>query len=99
MICIHGWARVSGEIAGSVDGLMIVDSLGGEDLAVRIRRTDGWRQFTIYRAAPASGRMNVSFVLSGLAEVDLDDVAIQTLKAAGTGRVTQAGLVPESRDR
>ncbi len=79
LVCIHGWVRIPAPIKASTDGLLIVDSLGGEDLADRIGQTDGWRQFVLYRAAPRSGPMYVTFSLSGLGEAWLDDVAIQVL--------------------
>lgn len=40
---IHGWVRMVGPPGGSVDGLLIIDSLGGETLAERIYATKGWR--------------------------------------------------------
>ena len=54
-MCIRGQVRVKGPISGSIDGLMIIDSLGGEPLAERIGETSGWRQFALYRAATSSG--------------------------------------------
>ena len=62
------------------DGLMVVDSLSGESLADRIGRTPDWRQFALYRAAPRSGALYVTFALSGLGEAWLDDVEIQVLQ-------------------
>jgi len=79
LVRIQGWAQVRGPITGSVDGLMIVDSIGGEPLADRIDATDGWKQFTLYRVAPQSGRVSVTFALTGLGEAWLDDVSIQVL--------------------
>jgi len=79
IVCIRGWVQVRGEIAASPDGLMIVDSLGGEPLALCIKQTNGWRQFTIYRAAAEPDSMTVSFLLTGLGEVWLDDVVVQPL--------------------
>ncbi len=78
---IQGWTRIKQPIAGSVDGLLVVDTLGGEPLALRI--TDGaeWRQFTCYRAAGHSGQMAVTFALCGLGEAWIDDVTIQVLGA------------------
>ncbi len=60
---------------------MIFDSLGGEALAERIGRTNGWKQFALYRVAPQSGAMYVTFALSGLGEAWIDDVAVQVLDA------------------
>jgi hypothetical protein len=79
IVCVSGWAKVAAPIRGSTDGLLIVDSFGGEALADRIDKTDGWRQFALYRAAPQSGNFGVTFALSGLGEACLDDVYIQVL--------------------
>ncbi len=98
LVCIHGWIRIPEPITGSVDGLMIVDSLSGRALAQRIGQTEGWQQFVLYRTATRSGPMTVSFVLSGLGEARLDDVAVQTLHPpsnAGMARSPAAG--PRSR--
>ncbi len=89
LVCIRGWVQIPAAVTGSVDGLLIIDSLSGEALAQRIGQTDGWQEFTLYRAAPESGRMSVTFALSGLGEVWLDDVTIHYLEPAGTGRLTQ----------
>ena len=82
MVCISGWVRIPEPITGSVDGLMVVESLTGDALALPIGETSGWRQFVLYRAAPTSGWMSLSLVLSGLGEVQLDDVAVQPLLPA-----------------
>jgi hypothetical protein len=79
IVCIHGWVKVPKDISGGADGLRIVDSLSGEALADRIGKTDGWRQFALYRAAPRPGPICVTFALCGLGEAFLDDVAIQVL--------------------
>jgi hypothetical protein len=87
IVCIRGWVQVPAPITGSIDGLLIVDSLSGEALADRIVKTDGWRQFALYRVAPQSGAMCVTFALTGLGEARLDDVAIEVLQ--GPAAVTQ----------
>ncbi len=81
IVCIHGWVNVPSPITGSVDGLMIFDSLGGEALADRVGHSAGWRQFALYRVAPQSAAMNVTFALTGLGEAWIDDVAVQVLDA------------------
>jgi hypothetical protein len=82
IVCISGWAKVSAPITGSTDGLLIVDSFGGEALADRIGKTNGWRQFALYRAAPQTGPLGVTFALSGLGEACLDDVFVQVLDSS-----------------
>jgi hypothetical protein len=76
---ITGWAYVPQAIVGSHDGLLIFDSIGGPDLADRLRLTRGWRQFTIYRAVPESGSLIITFALTGLGEAWLDDVQVNLL--------------------
>ncbi len=88
ILCIFGWVHVPSPIMGSTDGLLVVDSLTGEALADRIGQTKEWRQFALYRVAPQSGVMCVTFALSGIGEARLDDVAIQVLE--GGAAVTQS---------
>jgi hypothetical protein len=82
IVRIQGWVNVPKPITGSVDGLLIVDSLGGEALAERIRHTTGWRQFTLYRVATQAETISVSFALTGFGEAWIDDVTIQPLLPA-----------------
>jgi hypothetical protein len=77
LLRIQGWVHVPRPITGSVDGLLIVDSLGGEALAGRIDKTPRWQQFTLYRVAPQAGPVTVTFALTGIGEAWLDDVTIQ----------------------
>jgi hypothetical protein len=79
---IRGWVKIRRPIAGSVDGLVIADSLGGEALAVRLRETRDWEEFHLVRAAPAAGPVSVILALTGLGEAWIDDVTIQTSAAA-----------------
>lgn len=83
LVCLSGWVLVREPVVGSVDGLLIVDSIGGEDLAERIRATNGWQKFVLYRMAPDSGPIHVSFALSGMGEVWLDDLALSVLEPVG----------------
>jgi hypothetical protein len=81
LVRIHAWVRVSQPITGSVDGLLVIDSLGGEPLAERIVQTHGaWREINLYRVAPESGAVSVTVALTGLGEVSLDDVTIHTVR-------------------
>jgi hypothetical protein len=82
MVEIRGFVRVPRPIVGSVDGLLIVDSLGGEALAERVGQTRGWQQFTLYRVAPRGGNLTVTFALSGIGEALVDDVTIRAIRLA-----------------
>lgn len=79
IVVVRGWARVRLP-AGAVDGLEIVDSLGGQPLALRLSGTDGWRPFTFYRPVPRSGAFRLDFVLAGLGEAWIDDVSVHLLE-------------------
>jgi hypothetical protein len=76
LISIRGFVRVPTPIAGSIDGLLILDSIGGESLAERIGETKGWREFVMYRVAPSEGPFVVTFALSGLGDAWIDDVSV-----------------------
>jgi hypothetical protein len=84
LVRIQGWVQIPAPIIGSVDGLMIVDSLGGPALAERIGQTAGWRQFVLYRVAPRSGRVSVTLALAGMGEAWIDDLAVEVLQSSGT---------------
>ncbi len=89
LVRINGWVNIPVAVTGSVDGLLILDSLSGEALAERIGQTNGWRQFTLYRAAPQSGPMTVTLALTGLGEVWLDDISVQLLGHSGDDGVAR----------
>jgi len=84
LVKIEGWVRVPEPITGSVDGLLIFDSWTGEALAERIGQTNDWQRFTLYRAAPMSGGLTVTFALTGLGEADVDAVSVRTVGSEAT---------------
>ena len=77
---ISGWLRIPHPIVGSVDGLLMIDTLSGEALAQRVIHSAEWRQFTFYRGVPRTGTMAITFALAGLGEAWIDDVAIQVVQ-------------------
>jgi hypothetical protein len=81
MICVNGWIRIPQTLESTVDGLMIFDSLGGEELALRFRHTTGeWREFAFYRNVPADSNYFVFFALNGFGEVYLDDIRVAAVQ-------------------
>ncbi len=98
MVSIHGWVQVPAPITGSVDGLLIVDSLSGEPLGERIHKTAGWQQFALYRMATEPETLTVTFALSGLGEAWIDDVTIQSIPLAPPlGSPLDVGRLPTDR--
>jgi hypothetical protein len=83
IVCIRGQVRMPKPVTGSVDSLLVVDSLGGDALAERIDPADGWREFVVYRAAGQAGPMTVTFVLSGFGEAWIDDVSARLVWRGG----------------
>ncbi len=90
LLRIQGWVNVPSPMGGSVDGLLVVDSLGGEVLAERIQRTNGWEQFTLYRVATQSGPVSLTVALSGLGDAMVDDVTLQVLQPPAATPVAAA---------
>lgn len=98
LIAISAQVWVPEAITGSVDGLLVFDSLGGPALAERVGRSSSWRHLVLYRIVPqeAAGEpMTVTFALSGLGEARIDDVAVTILERSAGG--TPAALVSAPR--
>lgn len=76
---IHGWAHVPGRLAATQDGLLIFDNFAGPQLGERIQLSQGWREFTLYRAMPKNGELTLTFSLTGLGEASLDDLSISLI--------------------
>jgi hypothetical protein len=86
-IAITGWIRVDQPIEKSVDGLEIVDSLGGPELALSVRATAGWQPFELIRAVPDSTELRLTFALTGLGTAYIDGVMVRELKAPAFQRL------------
>ncbi|MDX1964008.1 MAG: hypothetical protein SFX18_12710 [Pirellulales bacterium] len=87
-ICIRGKVKIPRPITGSVDGLMIVDSLGGEALAERFGQTNGWEEFVLYRIVPAEiSSLTLTFALTGVGDAWIDEVSVR-----GMGRQNFSNL-------
>jgi hypothetical protein len=95
LVAIRGWVRIPDPIEGSVDGLLIFDSLAGRTLAERIKATDGWQEFVLYRVCPRSGPVRVTFAMTGMGTAYVDDVTIQTL-AVTSPPVSARGPYPST---
>ena len=86
-------------LIGSIDGLQIMDSLGGPDMALRIREAPSWQPFRLIRAATSDGNVSVTIALSGLGKAQIDDVAIRVIQLPNSGAIDQAAYGPPARPR
>jgi hypothetical protein len=76
---IRFWAKLGTPVAASADGALVYDSVGGEPLAVRLTQNGRWKQYHLYRQVPESGKINVTFALTGIGIAFFDDVAIEPM--------------------
>jgi hypothetical protein len=86
LLQIEAQVWVPQAVKGSVDGLLVFDSIGGPALAERVAMTPGWRRLVLYRIVPAdaSGEpFTVTFALTGLGEARIDDVSVRVLERNG----------------
>jgi hypothetical protein len=73
-------ANIPESITAGVDGAMVYDDAGGEPLAVRLQKTNGWKTYHLYRIVPASGSIAVRFALTGIGTAVFDGVTIEAMK-------------------
>lgn len=76
---IHGWVKVPKIISGSHDGLMIIDSIGGSELAERIAVTSGWREFSVYRCPTQDTELQLTMALTGMGQALLDEFSVRVI--------------------
>ncbi len=91
LVEITGMVRVPEELIGTVDGLQIIDSLGGPGMATRVTHAPSWQSFRILRGVPSDTQLVVSLALSGLGRAQVDKLAVRTLRPSSA---TVAGQNP-----
>jgi hypothetical protein len=79
LVEITGMVRIPEPLIGTVDGLQIIDSLGGPGMSTRIVHSQDWQPIRIIRAVPTDGQMTVSLALAGLGKAQIDSFAIRSL--------------------
>ncbi len=80
LVRIRFWVKSPAPLHPSADGLVVYDSAGGEPMGVRLPATwSSWQQYHMYRRVPANGRIALTFALTGLGKVYIDDVCIEPM--------------------
>lgn len=77
VVRISGYVRIPRGIAGSVDGVMVWDNIGGEALALRFAKAGGWRPFVLYRPINHTADLRVHLAVTGIGSVQFDQLAVQ----------------------
>lgn len=78
-------------------GLIVRDSLGGEELQYRAVGTIAdWSLVTLYRRVPSDGMLTVTLGLAGVGEAYFDDVRVERLEDFGGGELAR-GAAPVAR--
>jgi hypothetical protein len=95
LVEITGWTRVS-EAGPDWGELVISDSFGGPELALRLSTTPGWQSFRVVRAATAS-ELEISFELVGAGVSELDAVMVRPLVQAVARRLPPANPATSAR--
>jgi hypothetical protein len=85
LVRIHGWVNISQPLRGTTEGLRIVDSIGGLDLAERITMTrNGWQEFTLYRCPADDTELTITFEMTGVGQAMIDEVEVNLLDLPGS---------------
>ena len=96
VIEISGWVRVTQPIAGAIEGLEVIDSLGGQELALRVRNTTDWQPFRIIRSATVTTDVTVTFALHGVGSACVDGVMVRALAAPSAKRLPTVTTRPKA---
>jgi len=79
IVHVTGWVKLSKPITGSSDGFQIGESILGRTGSLRYREATDWTRFELLREVAATDDWKLSFSLSGLGEVCIDDVQVTAL--------------------
>lgn len=93
LVEITGWVKVTSEDRG---GVVVSDTLGGEELALRIGAEDAedYQLFRMLRSATSDTTFRIRFKPYGAAEVDLDGVMVRPV-ALPSSVATRAATQPK----
>lgn len=92
LVRIHGWVKIGKPLDDLGDGLLIYDSAGGSQLALRIRQAGSWQPFVIYRGIDQSQGLTVTCALAGYGEVQLDDFSVEVIPGNVVSGISSVGL-------
>jgi hypothetical protein len=81
---ITGWARVADVPIGSPDPLLVFDSVGGEESAVRLSSAPAWTPFRLIRVPAAGSEVRLTIALGGVGKAQIDSLAYRFIPLPNT---------------
>ncbi|VAX41663.1 FIG00927013: hypothetical protein [hydrothermal vent metagenome] len=76
IVHISGWVKVVSRTVSGTDGLMIYDSLGGVQGAIRWKKQGRWKHFEFVREVSQTGSFHLTIALTGLGEILVDQLQV-----------------------
>lgn len=83
MIELIGKVRVTEQPLGVDGGLLVFDTLAGENSALRIRECPSWKSFRMVRVAKQTTHIALTFALGGAGTAEIDDLKYRISPVAG----------------
>lgn len=81
--------RLNNQLPPATGGLIVRDSLGGEQFQMRMTDASAlWREITLYRFAPDDGEMTVTLGLAGYGEAYFDRLRVDTITGPSDAQPT-----------
>jgi hypothetical protein len=77
LIEISGLVRVPEAPLGLADPLVIFDSVGGEEGAIRVESSPEWRSFRMVRAPSPGAEMRLTIALGGIGRAQVDGLVVR----------------------
>ncbi|MEE2641432.1 MAG: hypothetical protein VX768_12450 [Planctomycetota bacterium] len=82
VIRVDGYVRIDEEIARTRDGFMVMDTIGGPELASRFYKTDGWQYFALERIVPENMDFGLVLAQTGLGQVQVSSLQVRVCRIA-----------------
>ena len=77
LVEISGLVRVAEAPLGLADPLVIFDSVGGEEGAIRVESSPAWRPFRMLRVPTPGAEMRLTIALGGVGRAQVDGITVR----------------------
>jgi hypothetical protein len=83
LVEISGQVRVAEAPLGLADPLVIFDSIGGEEGAIRVDSSPAWRPFRMLRVPTPGAEMRLTIALGGVGRAQVDGITVRYIPLQG----------------